>query len=158
MANRMRPSIKALAAMPLLIATAAFPQPREFNGKWLANTIVSTGVVGDRYWERVSLLIGSTILIDGSQIRFATGETCELLEQREELWANDMATFGSFGGNWGQLGLRPADNGQNFEVIAIPIQCGKENEPELTLVTQNKVDILLLGAFRVFATLQKSSN
>ena len=154
----MRQSIKALAAIPLLITTAAFPQSREFNGEWLANTIVSTGVVGERYWERVSPLIGSTIQIDGSQIRFATGETCALLDPRHERWVNDMATFGSFGGNWGQLGIQPAKNGQDFEVIVMPIQCADEDWPELTLVTQNETDILLLGAFRVFPTLQRSTN
>lgn len=141
--------------MPLLIATAAFPQSREFNGEWLANTIVSTGVVGDRYWERVSLLIGTTIQIDGPQIRFTTGEACTVLDARHERWVNDMVTFGSFGGNWRQLGLQPAENGQDFEVIVMPIQCGDEDWPELTLVTQGETDLLLLGTFRVFATLQQ---
>ena len=154
----MRPLIKALATIPLLIATAALPQSREFNGEWLASTIVSTGVVGDSYCKRVSPLSGTTIQIDGSQIRFATGEACALLDPRHERWVNDMATFGSFGGNWAQIGLQPAENGKYFEVLVMPIRCGDEDWPELILVTQDETDILLLGTFRVFATLQQSSN
>jgi hypothetical protein len=160
-ANEVRPiikTLKALTAIPFLITTASFPQSRVIDGEWLANAIVTTGISADSHWKRISPLIGTTIQVDGARVLFATGETCELGIPSQELWANGMATFGSGGGNWAQIGLKPAENGENFEVIVTPIQCDIEDRPQLALVTQASKDILLLGASRVFATLRRNSN
>jgi hypothetical protein len=145
-------------AIAFLFATSSFAKSDGSNGEWIASSIVSTGVVGERYWERVSSLLGTTIKIDGSKINLSTGITCELGNPSQELWENDMATFGSFGGNWAQLGLETSENGKSFEVTNRPIRCNEADWPQLTIVTQIGNDILLLGSFRVFASFQKTTD
>ncbi len=70
-----------------------------------------------------------------------------------EIWVNDMRTFGSFGGDWSQLGLQMSAS-QTFEVYTWLIECPEPDWPKLSIVGQPDQGVLLLGSHRVFVTLR----
>ncbi len=130
-------------------------QPAELNGSWFATSIVSTGVIGERYSERVSPLMGNLVVIEGQYIEFSQEFTCELAAPVLETWTNDRRTFGSFGGDWSQLGLERTSS-QGFEVYTRGIDCLGPDWPKLSIVMQPSSGVLLLGSHRVFAVLRSN--
>ncbi len=127
-------------------------QSEQLNGRWIATSIVSTGVIGERYWERVSPLQGNSIVIEGQNVQISQEFICVLAAPILEVWTNDMRTFGSFGGDWSQLGLEVTGS-QGFEVYTWRIDCPGPDWPKLSIVTQPSSGMLLLGSNRVFAVL-----
>ncbi|KJZ20634.1 hypothetical protein [Loktanella sp. S4079] len=150
-------SATATRALFLLLLCIGVPnfsvaQPERLDGKWAATNIVSTGISGARYWERISPLLGNTVIIDGKNVQISQELKCTLADPALEIWKNGMHTFGSGGGDWSQLGLETTGS-QSFEVYTRRIDCPPPNWPELSIVTQSINEVLLLGSHRVFAVL-----
>lgn len=156
-----RPTIVFQTLCVLVLCTKALQlfadQPEQINGKWIATSIVSTGVVGERYWERVSPLQDSVVVINESVITFSEGYNCTISGSTFEVWTNYMRTFGSFGGNWEQLNLEMTAPNE-FGIYLWPITCPEPDQPKLTIVTQPNDGAILLGSHRVFVTLQPHGN
>lgn len=130
-------------------------EPIEINGEWIAMSIVSTGMISDRYWNRVSPLVGTTVNIESQEVQLLHGVKCTLRPLNVEYWQNDMKTFGSFGGDWAQLGLKVTGT-QGFEVLLWDLVCPEPDWPSFSIITQAGNNVLLLGSFRVFVTLERT--
>ncbi|MEM6634738.1 MAG: hypothetical protein AAF667_02490 [Pseudomonadota bacterium] len=133
---------------------AALAQSSTIEGKWTATSLVSTGVIGDRYLDRVSPFVGTAIDIREDTVYLPNEPACVISDWAWEVWNNDRSTFGSFGGDWSQVGLQSA-NGSSYVVRVSRLNCPARDWPELILVAQPDHGITLLGSLRVFVVLSK---
>ena len=136
-------------------ATVSHGQSVQLDGGWIAASAVSTGVLSDRYIDRVEPFEKLPLTIDGHTIRLSGNLDCMLSQPYPEVWVNDLATFGTFGGDWSDLGLFTS-NGRQFEVIRLDIDCPDTEWPQLSVVVQPQYGVVLLGSFRVFVRLTRT--
>ena len=81
---------------------------------------------------------------------------CLISDVEYEQWTNDRLTFGSFGGDWSDVGLVLTDD-QHFDVARYDLECPHNSHPQLSLIAQPEHEIVLLGAFRVFVRLRPTN-
>lgn len=70
-----------------------------------------------------------------------------------ETLQNDMMTFGSFGGNWRQIGL-VGDNHQ-FHVMVTELTCEDTNERLFRIISQPARNFHLVDFGRVFSIMKR---
>ena len=125
------------------------------DGDWTTNFAVSTGIISDSYTRAVDPLEGTRIVIQHQHLWLSNDVSCLILSGDTDVWVNDRQTFGSFGGDWSDVGLVSTD-GQHFHVTRYDLECPHLSHPKLSLIVQPAHNVVLLGAFRVFVKLLPS--
>ena len=100
----------------------------------------------------VAPLEGELITIQGRNLQFADHIVCSISDPEYKQWTNDRLTFGSFGGDWSDVGLTPSAD-QRFHVVQYEVACPHLLQTHLSIVTQREHGTVLIGAFRVFVRL-----
>lgn len=124
----------------------------EIEGTWAGKTIVTPSQYNSSNEKRAHDFLDHDVIIEPSKIFLPDQSICRLVPPITEFWQNDMRTFGSFGGNWSKIGLQQSSAG--FEVIIWKLDCSRENERLMQIVSQPHNNILLLDFGRVFIVLQ----
>ncbi len=137
----------------ILIGSQVFADTTNLEGIWTLDEIRSTGLSSDRAWERARELHNHSISIEDHSFILPDGIRCSISQWRPETLRNDMRTFGSFGGNWQEIGLTGDDH--QFDVMIADLTCDGENERLFRLISQPGQGLYLADFGRVFSGMQR---
>jgi len=137
----------------MLLYSPSFADDSNMDGFWVSTDIRSTGISSDRAWEPAQQLLGQSITIENYVLMLPEGGRCPMMQQRPETLRNDMRTFGSFGGNWRQVGLIGDTN--QFHVMVTELNCEDEKKRPFRIISQPDQNLHLLDFGRVFSALKR---
>lgn len=127
-----------------IMVSEAFGNTVDLEGQWICGTPVSSGISSDGGWEAAETLRGAVLRIAADQLVIDPGPTCRIEYGARTVLYDDMKSWGSFGGSWSDLGLRPgADRGYRVEVR--PLDCGLDSVVHELIWQQPKRSYLLIG-------------
>lgn len=137
----------------ILIGSQVFADTANLQGMWTLGEIRYTGLSSDRAWERAQDLHNHSISVEEHSFILPGGIRCSISQWKPETLRNDMRTFGSFGGNWQEIGLTGADN--QFDVMIADLTCDGENERLFRIISKPDYGLYLADFGRVFAVMQR---
>lgn len=143
---------RILVPFLLLCAVATSAQETGIEGKWSGGSIVAPSQFSGASEARASDFLDKEVQIEGRRIVFPDQSVCSLQLPESELWRNDMNTFGSFGGDWAEIGLQ--QSGAGFKVTTWKVDCADQRERLVRIVSQQESNTLLLDFGRVFVVLR----
>jgi len=123
------------------------------KGQWTGFRIVAPSQYPGAGEMRARDFLKESVRIDAEKIVLPDQSVCALQKPVKEVWQNDMYTFGSFGGDWADIGLYETTAG--FQVTTWAVDCADDREHLNQLVGQPEQDVLLLDFGRVFTSLQR---
>ena len=137
----------------VLLSNPAFSDTANLDGLWLLDEIRSTGISSDSAWDRAEELKGQSVSIEDYTL-FLSGDTrCSMSQPKPETFQNDMRTFGSFGGNWQQVGL--VGDSHQFHAIVTNLTCEDTGERLFRIISQPDQNFHLVDFGRVFSVMKR---
>lgn len=137
----------------VLLGSPAFSDTANLDGPWILDEIRSTGISSDRAWDRAQKLKGQSVSIEDYTLFLSEGTRCSMSQPKPETLRNDMRTFGSFGGNWQQVGL--VGDSHQFHVIVTNVTCEDTNERLFRIISQPDQNFHLADFGRVFWVMKR---
>jgi hypothetical protein len=114
----------------------------EIDGTWVGGSYAAPGLYSDSGVGTAGRIEGRQLRIEGGVLLLPDKTSCLVAFPRSETFENDMATFGSGGGDWSRIGLVPTEQG--FVVEVFDLVCGRDQIEPIRLVWQASSNILLL--------------
>jgi hypothetical protein len=94
----------------------------EIDGTWVGGPYAAPGLYSDTGVRTAGRIEGRQLRIVGGVLLLPDKTSCLITLPRSETFQNDMATFGSGGGDWSRIGLVPTEPG--FVVEVFDLACG----------------------------------
>jgi hypothetical protein len=123
----------------ILFAPASFSET-EIVTTWKCSNAVSSGISSDEGESLVKLLEGQEIVIewgsDSGTMTLPNRKTCQVDDEELDIRKDDMATWGSYGGSWSDLGLVADKNGE-YQLATYRLACtGNVGPSEMSMQSQ----------------------
>ena len=136
----------------MIIAAAGSAQESGIEGTWTGKAVVAPSQFSSGNEARAREFLQQRVKIEEQRILLPDQSVCSIQSPHAELWHNDMRTFGSFGGDWSEIGLQKSSSG--FKVTTWKMDCADNLERLVQIVSQPESRILLLDVGRIFMVLQ----
>lgn len=120
------------------------------DGEWELTEMRTAGIYGGSL-ETARALVGQSITIQKHVITSKAERYCPLVPLAPVTLRDDMETFGTSGGSWSELGLKPVGDGRSYEVLQADAKCDFgtftkaifEPASGLILLAHNEIYLLL---------------
>ena len=122
------------------------------QGNWTLSEIRSTGISTDTWHNLAKKMQGKSITIENGILTFPDNLKCKLGPAKDEIIRNDMKTFGSFGGDWSQIGFHGTENA--FNVVTYELNCIEQLTVDPHIRCQIE-KLCLLGFGRIYTVMNR---
>jgi hypothetical protein len=135
----------------IFFSVGASAEDSGMDRRWIGKSISAPSQYSSANEARAKEFLGEVVRIGRHEITLPNQTVCKLQEPVFEKWHNDMATFGSFGGDWTEIGLQRSSD--EFAVVSQLIDCPEKEERLVQLVSQPSKGTWWLNFGRVFVSL-----